>query len=231
MKGASHGYGVIAEEQSQGRGRNQRTWHSLKGGSLLCSIILRPKLAAVDFPKITLAAGLAAAETIEQLVDCRIFLKWPNDLFLDDKKCGGILTESSSMNNHDGMFAVVGIGLNLITKSDDLPESLEGKITSIHASTGQIVKALELYAVLHKRLLRVVSELEQGHFLTVLERWKKRDLLCDKRMHWIDITGKIVSGKGVGPDRDGFYHIEGDNGEIVEVLSGDLELAGQIGFC
>ncbi|MFH0784455.1 MAG: biotin--[acetyl-CoA-carboxylase] ligase, partial [Pseudomonadota bacterium] len=112
--GAVHGTAVIAANQTEGRGRLGKSWISAAGKGLYCSIIVRPRLAVEDFPKITLAAGLAVAQAIDRLCSGFTQLKWPNDIFLDGKKCGGILTESSTMpEKNDERFAVIGIGMNL----------------------------------------------------------------------------------------------------------------------
>jgi len=100
--GAGDGVVVGAENQTAGRGRRGRTWESRPGTSLLVSVILRPAPALV-----TLAAGLAAAEACRAVAGAAVGLKWPNDLLLDGRKLGGILSELVAG------AAVVGLGLNL----------------------------------------------------------------------------------------------------------------------
>lgn len=107
--GAVHGTSVIAANQTERRGRLGKSWCSAAGKGLYCSIIVRPKLAVKDFPKITLAAGIGVAIAIDRLTGVFSRLKWPNDIFIDGKKCGGILTESSSLNEPVALFASTGL--------------------------------------------------------------------------------------------------------------------------
>ena len=102
------------------------------------SIIVRPRLAVEDYPKITLAAGLGVALAIDRLAGVFSQLKWPNDIFIDGKKCGGILTESSSLNEPvERRYAVIGIGLNLDLVSADFPVDIRDKTTSLFIETGK----------------------------------------------------------------------------------------------
>ncbi len=115
-EGAPEGTLVYAITQSQGRGRLGRVWESPKGGAYF-SVILKPKRPAADIPQLSLVAGLAAAEGIRQL--CRLYpnVRWPNDILVNDKKVAGILVENKSS------IVVVGIGVNVKTKSSDLPDT------------------------------------------------------------------------------------------------------------
>ena len=93
--GCPSGTVVVAEEQTAGQGRHGRSWYSERGTGLYVSIVLRPPLAADDFPVLTLALGLATAEAIARATDLACDLRWPNDVLLDDKKCAGILIQAA----------------------------------------------------------------------------------------------------------------------------------------
>lgn len=100
--GAADGLVVLAGQQTAGRGRRGRTWESRPGSALLVSVVLRPVPDLV-----TLAAGVAAAEACEAVAPVATALKWPNDILVDGRKVGGILSERV------GDAAVVGLGINL----------------------------------------------------------------------------------------------------------------------
>src|SRR5579862_209454 len=112
--GAEEGFVVVADEQSEGRGRLGRTWVAEKGEALLCSIVFRPTLPVADLHLVPTAVALAALDAIEQVTGRRMALKWPNDLVAGEHKLGGILSEvvdgSSEVNSG---AIVVGLGINL----------------------------------------------------------------------------------------------------------------------
>ena len=91
--GAAEGLLVIADEQTAGRGRLDRRWWAPPGSSLLMSLLLRPALPPDQAGQLTMCLGLAAVEAIEAVTGLRPALKWPNDLLLEDRKLGGMLTE------------------------------------------------------------------------------------------------------------------------------------------
>ena len=128
--GAPEGTVVVAEQQTRGRGRFGRTWHSPAGLSIYCSIILRPKIPPMLAPGISLISAVAVAETIASfgIVDVRI--KWPNDVLISGKKTAGILTELSAEIGRTN-FVIVGVGVNINHKTSDFPEALKKSATSI----------------------------------------------------------------------------------------------------
>ena len=87
---------VTADEQTAGRGRRDRVWHSVAGEGLYLSVLLRPEIAAEKIPLLSLMTAIAVAETIIQLTALSVDIKWPNDVLVNDHKVGGILIESTS---------------------------------------------------------------------------------------------------------------------------------------
>ncbi len=225
-KGAVHGTAVIATQQTAGRGRLGKDWYSVPGKGLYCSLIVRPNLSLHDFPKITLVAGLGAAEAIDSIAGGFVQLKWPNDIFLDGKKCGGILTESSAMNGpEEQRFAIVGIGLNLCSTREDFPTDLRDRITSIFLHSGNCPKALSVFLVVRERILHLLEQFEKGGFQSILAAWKLRDFLFGKEMECVGVTGKVIAGVSLGPDEEGLLHVKSKDGKVLTVLSGDVRLA------
>jgi BirA family biotin operon repressor/biotin-[acetyl-CoA-carboxylase] ligase len=126
--GAAEGTAVVAEEQTAGRGRLGRPWHSPPGENLYCSVVLRPPLAPGEVPQIALVAGIAVAAAVEEVTGRRPAIKWPNDVLLDGKKVAGILTEMES--EIDRVHHVIaGIGVNLNTRR--FPRELRDKASSL----------------------------------------------------------------------------------------------------
>ena len=110
--GAPHGSVYFADEQRAGRGRGDHGWQAAAGEGLYVSVLLRPVLSAARLPLLPLAAGLAAADAIHAASALTADLRWPNDLLIGERKCGGILAESK-IEGSAVAFAVVGIGINV----------------------------------------------------------------------------------------------------------------------
>ncbi|MEN8189951.1 MAG: biotin--[acetyl-CoA-carboxylase] ligase [Thermodesulfobacteriota bacterium] len=224
LEGAPHGHGVVADRQTRGRGRNKRPWYSDSDNGLWTSIILRPRFPISEFSRISLAAGVAVAEAIEQLIAQSVQLKWPNDIFLANKKCGGILAETSSLTDGSEPFVIVGIGINLCITSDQFPEEIRETATSLYAETSIEVDKLNLYGLIQANLLSLVDLMAHNGFGEILTRWRRRDLLLGKRMNWVTADRQRVKGRGLGVDDSGCYIVESATGEKHQVISGDLNL-------
>ncbi|MFH1019988.1 MAG: biotin--[acetyl-CoA-carboxylase] ligase [Pseudomonadota bacterium] len=217
---------VVADSQSAGKGRLAgRTWHSPPGTGLYFSLILRPHLAPPDFPKLTLAAGLALCKALESHTQCKPGLKWPNDLFLHGKKCGGILTETQAMTGAGQTAVVIGIGLNVNTPSESFSGELLGKATSLLAATGHPHDRGLLLTAILAELELAVARLEQGDFPAILTEWRQRDIHAGQQVSWVNSQGEIITGISLGPDAEGFLHLRDSRGEVHSVISGDISLA------
>ena len=152
--GKPHGFSIIAEQQTCGRGRLEREWFSPAGKGLYCSIILRPNLSPEDFPLITLTAGLAVCEAVESVCGLSCMLKWPNDIFVNGKKCGGILVETSSFQGKaEDVFVVVGIGLNVNTDYAEFPDQLRVLASSFKVESGSEHDIKTIFHKVRKNLL------------------------------------------------------------------------------
>ncbi len=146
--GAPEGALVVAEHQTDGRGRLGRSWSDASGQGLLCSIVLRPALPPDQLGLVTLAGGLAVAEAVEAWTAPVVpRIKWPNDVLLGGRKCCGMLLESVLGRDP---FVVLGIGLNV--NQDVFPDALGDRATSLRLETGRLVPRAALLARLLERL-------------------------------------------------------------------------------
>ncbi len=112
ISGEEEGSFVIAEAQTNGRGRFDRKFHSPEGGGIYMSVLLKPELSAEDAVLITAAAAVAVSEACEALSGRKAMIKWVNDIYIDRKKVCGILTEGSIKPDGCFAWAVLGIGIN-----------------------------------------------------------------------------------------------------------------------
>lgn len=158
-QGAVEGTTVVALQQSRGRGRQHRPWHSPPGLGLYLSVLLRPPWPASESGALALLAGLAVAAALKQLGVPDVKLKWPNDVLAGGKKICGVLIEPALKGERIG-FAVVGIGVNVRHGAEDFPPELRGtavscRLAGVDCSLAQartaVLAALE---ELYRRALR-----------------------------------------------------------------------------
>ncbi len=221
-QGAAHGTAVISDSQHAGRGRLGKSWISPPGTGLYCSLVVRPKLDAAEYPQLSFVAGLAVAVTIDRIYDLNTGLKWPNDIYFSTKKCGGILIESRPAKE---MSAVVGIGLNVNTEAAMFPDEISERATSLFLQSGRKMDIESLFIELRKEVLTHIASLETAGFAAIMKQWRQRDVFLGKRLEWLSVSGERVVGESLGPDDQGLLHVRSDDGKIHQILSGDVTLA------
>jgi BirA family transcriptional regulator, biotin operon repressor / biotin---[acetyl-CoA-carboxylase] ligase len=217
--GEAEGAVVLAEEQTAGRGRAGRVWHSDRAVGIYVTVLLRPRLAPVQAPLLTMMAGLSARSAVQAVTGLTVDLKWPNDLLLREKKVGGILTE---MHAEPGQirFVIVGIGLNV--NQEKFPGELAETATSLRVETGKAQSRMEL-------LVRLLREFESDYnrFLregvdSVVARFEEVSTYAKgKRVRVTNGTQSYVgTTAGLGPE--GLLQVERDDGKIMTVIAGDV---------
>ncbi len=177
IEGADEGTVILATEQTEGRGRMGRVFYSPASTGLYLSIILRPKLSLEDSLLITTSCAVAVAQAIEKLTKKDVQIKWVNDLFMNGRKVCGILTEASlDLENGGLQYAVVGIGVNVITK--DFPDDLKSTAGSIYQEKpeGKPIMSF-LAAEILNSISHIMDDLTSRSYLT---EYKKRSFLIGK---------------------------------------------------
>src|SRR5699024_1808212 len=132
--GAKHGTVIIADEQTEGRGRMNRPWHSTKEQGIWLSILLRPNMLPVLTPQLTLLTATVLAVVIDDLTDVTQPIKWQNDTLIYGKKMAAILTELQAEQDHI-QYLIICIGMNINQTKADLPEQLHHKATALRIET------------------------------------------------------------------------------------------------
>lgn len=225
-QGGVHGSGVFADTQTGGRGRLGRAWFSPPGKNLYCSYLVRPDIALAEYPKLTMVAGVAAAQCLQEICTIPVGLKWPNDLYIKSRKCGGILCESSLAPGDS--FGVIGIGINCNLSDSDLPEELKDIATSVLIESGITIDPKKLFVRLRDTLLDAVRDFEKQGFSEILTRWNRFDAFRGTHMTWVREDGRAVAGISLGPDLDGSLVVQDSEGNRHKVISGDVTLAGSV---
>src|SRR5215475_1142678 len=219
-QGATEGGVIIAEAQTRGRGRLGRSWVSPPFVNLYVSVILRPQLAPVHAPQLTLMAAVALADTIASFIGAPPTIKWPNDILVGGKKLAGILTESSC-NSERIEFVILGIGVNLNYPVALMPEVIRERATSILALTKNNIEREAFLQRLIQDLDRCYGELEEVGFDSLALRWEALFGLRGKRVQ-VEMTDHLMIGIAKGIDRDGALIVEDDRGEPQRIIAGDV---------
>ncbi len=219
-RGAPEGTLVVSEKQEKGRGRKERNWFSPSQEGIYASLILRPNIAQRDAPKITFLTAVAAAEALLSLTQLKVSIKWPNDILVNGKKVGGILTEISPERGAID-YAVVGLGLNVNTSR--FPDDIREKATSILMETGKPFSRVQLIRE-YLRWYEQYYEVCKGvGFEPVMERWRELTDMIGRQIQ-VDVNGETYVGKVQHIDKDGALILEDDRGELHRISSGDVTM-------
>ena len=221
--GAPEGTVVIAEAQTAGRGRLGRRWTSPAGKGLLFSVLLRPALPMSDAHLLTLVAACAAAEAIESLASTPVKIKWPNDLFIGDRKAGGILLEVAGEQDEVD-WIVVGIGVNVNTEYSELPVALRRTATSLKMASGAAggqKRAARPPAAGARRALR---RRRRQRVRARAQRLPPARLPAEQGRQRADTREGPVAGRAAGIDERGALLVELPQRQIRRFHSGDVTL-------
>ena len=216
-RGETEGTAVCAHYQTAGRGRRGREWQAPAGSSLLVSFVLRPPSYLAQSAWLTLAGGVAAAKAAAAVSGRPVRLKWPNDLLLDGKKVGGILTET-----HAGA-AVVGIGINVAQQADDFPTELLSQATSLSLAAGQPVAAVEVLAALAREFEVVYTDLVRSGHDSVQRAWRQLDDTLG-RVVQVQSAQETFTGQATDLDDQGALWVLREDGEAHRVVAGDVSI-------
>jgi BirA family transcriptional regulator, biotin operon repressor / biotin---[acetyl-CoA-carboxylase] ligase len=217
--GAPEGLCVVAREQTQGRGRQERVWVSPRDAGLYLTLLLRPQLDLRVWPLITLAAALAVADALRDMCKLQVDIKWPNDIVFDERKLCGILAET--VETASGIACVLGVGVNLTAES--FPAELGERATSI-ASAGKVVDHETLSAVLLENLARRYATLRGiGGPEALIRDWTAASSFANNKQVRVDTGSEMFDGTTRGLESDGGLRVETFDRAIRIVRAGDVQ--------
>jgi len=217
MVDAPSGLVITADEQTAGRGRRGNAWFAPPGSCLLYSALVRP-FSAGESPLLPLAVPLAVCEAAEVVAPVRCQVKWPNDIWIDERKVSGVLVEARP----DEGWAVVGVGLNVAITVDEFPPELRDTAISLlpmeaegGLPPGGAPGVRRALAALNETLGRWLKADEDE----VLSAYRARDALCGRRISW-------EGGRGVAEEIDerGHLVVEKPDGDRVSLGAGEVHL-------
>ncbi len=205
---------VVADEQTAGRGRLGRCWHSEAEAGLYATFILRLPLRPEDTPVLTLALALATGEAIARVADLACDLRWPNDVLLDGKKCAGILVETA-----EAAF-LAGIGINV--NHTRFPQELAAHATSLRLAGGRPCSRERLLVELARTVQAFTRMLVEGGSQPILEMFSRASSFAKGRRVRVEAQAGPVEGITEGLDTSGFLRVRTERGERLLVRSGGV---------
>jgi len=216
LKGISEGTIIIAETQTKGRGRLGRIWFSPKYKGIYFSLILRPKISPDKAPVLTLLTAVSICEAIKEAVGLEAKIKWPNDIFLHNKKLGGILTELNAEVDEIN-FVVIGVGLNV---NNDKKSLISGATSLKELKKENISRLLFLQEILRK--------MEANYFLlerkgapVIIEKWRQNNITLGRRVK-VYSHRQHLEGLALDIDADGGLILRTDSGLRQKIMAGDV---------
>lgn len=216
---------VIANHQTNGRGRLKRIWQSPSEKGLWMSIILKPKMSIEIAYLFNLLAAVSVCEAINETISHEVQIKWPNDILYKGKKLCGILTEMKVIEESK-FILILGIGINVNIKQDDMPEIIKNKATSLYEiEKKELDKELLLYKILKKINLYYNFVLKENNFQEIISFWKKLNCTLGKQVK-VNVNVKeeiqIIDGYAQDITSRGALLLKLNNGKMREITFGDI---------
>ena len=202
---------VSADFQSKGKGREVRTWISLKGANLLFSFILKNKDLIKEYSSISLACAASIASLLISKGFKNVKIKWPNDIYINDKKVCGIL-----LQGYFDEYLVVGIGLNV--NQESFPDNLHHPATSMYLESNKFYLLSKLREEVFELLFNDlnIKNIREKHYLNVVN---SLDYLKGKEVY-VDINGKKEKVKVLVVHEDNSLLVS-HQGHKISIISGE----------
>ena len=219
-QGAKEGTVIIAEEQTAGRGRTGKQFYSPKGTGIYISILLRPDIPAEESLFLTTSVAVATARAIEDVSDKRALIKWVNDIYLEDKKTCGFLTEGA-FNVETGKldYAIVGIGINVCIPDGGFPDNIKDIATAIFdKQTDSINKRSILIANLLDYFMEYYKDFKSKSYV---KEYIERSMIIGKTITVIE-GSKTSVAKAIDIDKNCRLKVQFEDGTTKWLSSGEV---------
>ena len=210
---------VIAEEQTKGRGRFGRSWHSQKEKNLTFSLLIKPTITPKQIGILSLYGGLAVVEAIKKIAHITPDCKWPNDVLLKGKKVCGILSESVVSQNK---LAAVILGIGLNVNQTEFPPEIRRTAASLLLSTGKSIDRFQVLSAVLEQLELFYEKIQSGKLNEIIQLWRQHTTMLGKQVT-VDQQGKILKGTAKEVADDGGLILR-SNGIDIKVLAGDVTI-------
>ncbi len=218
LQGESEGFTAIAVHQTQGRGSRGKSFYSPFDSGIYLSVLLKPD----DFEKvryITCLAGVCVCEAIEKVSGKNAQIKWVNDIFIDNKKVCGILTEGFFSKENNFEYAVLGIGINVYTPENEFPEDIKD-------IAGAIFKE-EIFDMKNKLTAEILNCFFEKYFdfskEEICRQYREKSLAIGKNVTFFE-NGKVLSAFVLDIDENCSLKVKLENGQIKTLINGQISI-------
>jgi len=219
-KGAPSGYACFAEHQTAGRGRRGRTWQASFASSICMSLLWRFSVGAESLVNLGPVVGVAMVRAVRALGAEDVKLKWPNDIYWQDRKLGGLLLEMQG-EARGPCAVVIGVGLN-VAMSEGAARNIDQPWVDLNEVLGRVVSRNAVAALVLQELLLAVACFQAEGAAAFLDEWRTVDCLFDRQVV-LHVDESEVMGVARGINADGALLLE-RNGSVISYSSGDVSL-------
>ena len=227
VQGRKHGTLVIADKQTGGKGRRGRSWFTPENTSIAVSFLLKPQLEAEYASMLTLVQAMAASDTIEEVCGCKAYIKWPNDILVNEKKVCGILTEMNLAGN-DISSIIIGTGINV--NQELFPEEIADIATSLKKEVGMEQNREKLIGVLCRKFEHYYEQFTTTKDLSyIMKEYNARLISAGRSVRVLDPKEEYV-GEALGINAVGELLVKKEDGNVVNVYAGEVSVRGIYGY-
>lgn len=226
-EGAGHGTLVLADQQSQGKGRRGRSWSTPPGTAVAMTVIVRPGMRPEQASMLTLIMGLAVASACRSLFELDAQIKWPNDIVIGGKKLCGILTEMSAEMN-EIHYLVIGTGINV--NMEEFPMEIRDTATSLCLELGKKVRRADVIQRCLEYFEQYYDVFMETENLSRLQKLYNQLLVSRDRQVRVLTPGNEYQGISRGINDKGELLVERENGKTEAVYAGEVSVRGIYGY-
>jgi BirA family biotin operon repressor/biotin-[acetyl-CoA-carboxylase] ligase len=221
LNGEEEGSIVIVKSQTQGKGRMGRSFLSSSENGLYMSVILRPQIPAEECVNITVLGAVAVLEAIEELTNKQAQIKWVNDIYINDKKCCGILTEASIDVKSGGLnYAIIGIGVNLCPPKGGFDKEIQDIACGVYEDTCPSDFKYKLCAQIVNKLFKYYDSIQSKSYL---KQYKEKSYIIGKDVD-VYVGNECFVGTAVDIDENANLIVKDKNGVLHTFNSGEARV-------
>lgn len=213
---------ILSDEQTKGRGRFNRNWSSSKGKGLWMSVVLRPNVSFAMIPKFNLFIALGIRDAIQAFSKDKVEIKWPNDIYINDKKVCGFLTEMVA--NADAVEAIIcGIGINLNHQEEDFSDIIRHRATSIRLHNSEEINRYQFLKRLIEEIEKRYHQFLNSSFETIRDEYIRTSNIWHRKLTFTE-SGEQFIGEAIDIDNDGFLIVKDEDNQMRRLISADIDI-------
>lgn len=213
---------IVANNQQHSKGRFGRSFFAKKNAGIYMSLVLQPNQSLEEITQYTIITAVAVSRAIDYLIDTQTNIKWVNDIYLNDKKICGILSEAiSNIETRQISTIIIGIGINFSIKNAEFPKELQKSATSLFSNIKPTITRNKLIGEIWNQFYKIINQLPNQHFL---EEYKKKSFVLNKKITFSQ-SGNNIEGIAKAINSRGELIVQLNNGESITLSSGEISLS------